>query len=261
MTNVDMEIAKETTVMTIITKKQKTKLTHMRYNYQASKGEKKIKEQLTNIAQFLVDNFMSMESIEKIIYSNNLLESDLICYRLTVRSENYLKMLDKFVEKICHNFVLSRQIGDLFKPFLQAKYKKKYFIFEEEDVSILKEIIWTAKYMKNKKIGYVDLKDEFGLIKALLLCDDNYIKWLDESKGIISRKIIINICSYKNALYDLMQYPECLNIQDLQEMTDTNLPRLGKIMNDIVNIPLINFDRYKIHRFISICIKEKLCQF
>ena len=242
-------------------KKGSTKLIHLWYNFNAKRGEKHLFIELSKLGVQLRVSRFSHLAMEKVIYTDGLF-AETVSRNLTLRSERYLRMVNWFIERAACNHSVSLQVLDLFKPYLERLYSKPYFVFEDEDVQVIKQLLWCTKYIQNKNLDRIDLeKDEFGLIKALTGCDDEYIAFMAEPKTTVSAKLITNICGFKDSRIGLYPYEEWVNFVDMYELVDRNLlaePLLLNVIRESATVPLPAHKRFELSKMFAPIIREKV---
>lgn len=237
-----------------------TKLVHLWFDFKGKVGERYLISELKKYEDHFKISHFSQSSVMRFIYTEKLF-NHLVKYELTMRSEHFIRILKQFIKNSVHSALISDYVIELFTPYLNKLYPKTYFIFDEEDVDCIKRFVWLAKYIENKNLGLLWLKeDPNALIKALVNCSNDYVIYMNEPRDEIYEKIILNVCSYKNTTIPLLQHEEWVNPIDLKELVDYNLytnKELSYYVNKLQDV-YIPQERSTLLRFLVPTVREHL---
>lgn len=233
------------------------------YDIKTDRNEINLNKRLKEYLNPILNKEISYDTINDLLYDYNVLD-EFVDESLLVSCNGYINLLDRYLIRLSKHYYNYAQLHFLFDDLLNKHYNKRYFNFDEVDVNLFKEIITVLVYLNNRDIKQRVVTKEDGMmfLTKLLDCDENYIYHLNDKLEDIKRKIVINICSYKNSNYLLMQYPECVSLTDLKELTYKNINN-NKTLINVVNEYTSNKPHYKgreaVMRFLVETVRNNLC--
>lgn len=180
----------------------------------------------------LVSSNTSLEVVENIIYSTDLLNDvdpdDPLMDRLFFLAKIWrmtMEVLTPF-----EHYIVTSMFNDRFK---QEYNKASEFKFSDKEVDLVKEIIWVAYYVKNKKFQTtVRRSDE--VCTLLLGCNKEYFHYLKLTSTEIFKRVRENIRSLKDDRFVLLPHYGCVNPIDLNELAKLN--KIGDMSMDDINL-------------------------
>lgn len=208
----------------------------MLYNFIFDKDLKQINHKnVSKHLDFIFDRIVleniSIVSVDRVIYQNNLLK-ELVDSNLSVDTNWYVCFINSIISKLETKCNTKGIIKLLFDVKLKANYTKEVFTFSDGDVQILKELIWLSYYLS--EFRSIPLVKELNLKEVLLIlldCNEEYLSNYNTSLNTITIKFINNIISLKDSKLDLIPYPSAISPWVIAELLERNYPQEVILLN------------------------------
>lgn len=194
-------------------------------------NHKSVSKHLDFIFDRIVLENISLVSVDRIIYQNNLL-NELVSSNLSVDTNWYVCYIDNIINKLESKCNTKGVVKLLFDIKLKANYTKETFTFSDEDVQILKELIWITYYLS--ELRTIPLVKDLNLKEVLLIlldCNEEYLNNYSTSLNTIAIKFISNIISLKDSRLDLIPYPSAISPWVIVELLVRNYPQEVILLN------------------------------